>query len=67
QPQLAGQLGERKAGRFEALGVGVVAAGNIGCLVQMAAHVDGPVAHTVELLDWASGGPLPPGLKPGVS
>ena len=63
QPELAGQLGARKAGHFENLGVRVIAAGNIGCLVQMAAHVDGPLAHTVELLDWASGGPPPPGLK----
>jgi len=63
QPELAGQLGSRKAGHFKSLGVDVIAAGNIGCLVQMAAYVDGPVAHTVELLDWASGGPLPPGLK----
>jgi len=39
----------------------VVATGNIGCMVQLA---DGalPVLHTVELLDWATGGPAPRAL-----
>ena len=42
----------------------VVAAGNIGCITQLAGSVDVPVVHTVELLDWAYGGPVPPGLEP---
>jgi glycolate oxidase iron-sulfur subunit len=40
----------------------VVAAGNIGCLEQIGAAVDAPVVHTAELLDWATGGPMPPAL-----
>ena len=42
----------------------VVATGNVGCITQLAAGARGgvPVVHTVELLDWATGGPLPPAL-----
>ena len=41
----------------------VVATGNIGCLTQLAGGMDIPTAHTVELLDWAYGGPMPRGLE----
>jgi glycolate oxidase iron-sulfur subunit len=41
----------------------VVATGNIGCLTQLASGMDIPIAHTVELLDWAYGGPMPRGLE----
>ena len=41
----------------------VVATGNIGCITQLASGMDIPIAHTVELLDWAYGGPMPRGLE----
>ena len=59
QPELAGQLRARKVANIESLAPDVVAAGNIGCLVQIASGTARPVVHTVELLDWASGGPDP--------
>ena len=62
QPQIAGQLGQRKAANLIRTGADVVAAGNIGCLTQIAAHAGLPVLHTVELLDWAHGGPRPAAL-----
>src|SRR5436305_1104098 len=40
----------------------LVAAGNIGCITQRAGDAPVPVVHTVELLDWASGGPMPAAL-----
>ena len=68
QSELAGQLGARKAERLAALEADVIATGNIGCAVQIARHVSGlaalPVVHTIELLDWATGGPRPQSLKP---
>ncbi len=64
QPELAGRLLERKVAHIEATGAEVVAAGNIGCIVQIARGTELPVVHTVELLDWATGGPRPPALKP---
>ncbi|HVY34671.1 MAG TPA: glycolate oxidase subunit GlcF [Caulobacteraceae bacterium] len=63
QPQIAGQLGDQKAAGLDALEPDVIATGNIGCAMQIAARTAKPVVHTVELLDWASGGPAPQGLK----
>ena len=41
----------------------VIAAGNIGCITQIAAGTGTPVVHPVELVDWATGGPVPKGLQ----
>jgi glycolate oxidase iron-sulfur subunit len=62
QPKLAGALRERKIANIALTGATVVAAGNVGCLTQLASHSPVPVVHTVELLDWASGGPRPRAL-----
>ncbi|HEC90471.1 MAG TPA: glycolate oxidase iron-sulfur subunit, partial [Alphaproteobacteria bacterium] len=59
QPDLASMLGQRKAANLSATGAGVIATGNIGCLVQISALAGMPVVHTAELLDWATGGPPP--------
>ena len=62
QPDIASRLRERKLANLRATGAELVVAGNIGCITQLAG--DGlPVAHTVELLDWMAGGPLPPALQ----
>ena len=61
-PETAAALRARKIGHIERLKPDVVAAGNIGCLTQIASATTAPVVHTVELLDWASGGPAPAGL-----
>jgi glycolate oxidase iron-sulfur subunit len=63
QPEIAAQLGRRKAAHIEGTGAAVVAAGNLGCMTQIALHSGLPIAHTIELLDWATGGPLPEALK----
>ena len=65
QPDMADALGARKAGHIAATGAQVVAAGNLGCLTQMARFTDLPMVHTAELLDWATGGPKPPALAQG--
>ena len=62
QPELATSLRDRKIRNIEATGAPVIAAGNIGCMAQIAGGTGRPVVHTVELLDWATGGPLPPAL-----
>src|SRR5712691_1398264 len=59
QPELARRLRERKVGHIEKLRPDVIAAGNIGCITQIAAGTAIPVVHTVELIDWATGGPAP--------
>ncbi len=62
QPVLAERLRARKVANLERTGADVVAAGNIGCMMQIAGGCAIPVAHTAELLDWATGGPPPPVL-----
>ena len=62
QPELAGRLGARKAAHIESTRPDAVAAGNIGCMVQIAGATALPVLHTAQLLDWATGGPKPEGL-----
>ncbi|MDE1907612.1 MAG: glycolate oxidase subunit GlcF, partial [Rhodospirillales bacterium] len=63
QPEIAAQLGARKAETLNQLKRDVVAVGNIGCAVQISQHINVPVVHTVELLDWATGGPEPLHLR----
>ena len=63
QPEMAGALGQRKAGHIESTGAAAAAAGNLGCLAQLGRFTGLPMLHTVELLDWATGGPLPEALK----
>jgi len=63
QPVLAERLRDRKIANIERLQPDVIAAGNIGCITQIAACTAIPVVHTVELLDWATGGPVPEGLE----
>jgi glycolate oxidase iron-sulfur subunit len=67
QPEIAGQLGDRKAANLARLGADVIATGNVGCAVQIGQRSGVPVVHTIELLDWATGGPMPVELQPLVS
>jgi glycolate oxidase iron-sulfur subunit len=62
QPVIARQLGQRKAQAIDRLAADVVATGNIGCATQIALYSGLPTVHTVELLDWATGGPRPTAL-----
>ncbi|MWD29178.1 glycolate oxidase subunit GlcF [Aquicoccus sp. SCR17] len=64
QPEIAGQLKTRKIRTLEARAPDVIAAGNIGCMMQIASGSGVPVVHTVELLDWVTGGPRPRALTP---
>ncbi len=59
QPVISQQLKDRKVQTLEAKAPDVISAGNIGCMVQIGGGTKVPVVHTVELLDWATGGPKP--------
>ena len=59
QPEISAELKARKVETLEAKTPELIAAGNIGCMVQIGSATDLPVVHTVELLDWATGGPKP--------
>lgn len=62
QPAISKQLKDRKVRTLEAKSPDIIAAGNIGCMMQIGTGTEVPVVHTVELLDWATGGPTPPAL-----
>lgn len=63
QPKIATELRDRKLANIETLKPDVIATGNVGCMVQLQSGTSIPVVHTVELLDWAYGGPCPHKLK----
>lgn len=63
QPDIAGQLKARKIANIEKTKPDAIAAGNIGCITQIGTGTDIPIVHTVELIDWATGGELPVELK----
>lgn len=63
QPEISAQLRARKVATLEEKAPQVIAAGNIGCMMQIGGGTGIPVVHTVELLDWATGGPMPRKLR----
>ena len=63
QPEISAQLRDRKVATLEETRPDVIAAGNLGCMMQIGGAIGVPVVHTVELLDWATGGPVPRNLR----
>jgi len=63
QPKISDELKNRKVQSLEAKKPDIIAAGNIGCMMQIASSTNTPVVHTVELVDWATGGPKPTKLN----
>jgi glycolate oxidase iron-sulfur subunit len=63
QPEIANRLRARKVTNIEKVKPQIIASGNLGCITQIGAGTRIPVVHTVELVDWAMGGPLPDVLK----
>ena len=63
QPEISAQLRQRKVKTLMARKPDVIAAGNLGCMIQIGQEAGVPVVHTVSLLDWATGGPVPLALR----
>lgn len=59
QANIADRLGDQKAQHIASLKPELIAAGNIGCMQHLQPRLDTPILHTVQLLDWATGGPDP--------
>jgi len=64
QPDIATRLRDRKLANIASVKPDMIAAGNIGCMMQIAGGTSVPVVHTIELLDWATGGPRPGDPRP---
>jgi len=67
QPDTADQLADRKAQHVTSVRPDVVATGNIGCMLQIAAALERagqktPVLHTIQLIDASLRGVRPPGV-----
>ncbi len=67
QPDLANRLRDRKIAHIEKVAPDLIAAGNIGCITQIASGAGVPVVHPIELIDWATGGSVPVALKSKVA
>lgn len=65
QPEISAKLKDRKVRTLEAKKPDIIAAGNIGCMMQIGSATEVPIVHTVELLDWVTGGPKPRALSTG--
>ncbi len=63
QPEIADRLRSRKVTNIEKTRPQIIASGNLGCMTQIGAATTIPIVHTVELLDWATGGPLPNAME----
>jgi glycolate oxidase iron-sulfur subunit len=59
QPKIAKQLLKQKVENINKIKPDFISTGNIGCIMQIANGTDIPIIHTVELIDWYTGGPKP--------
>jgi len=59
QSKIANQLLKNKIKNIESLNPQIISTGNIGCITQISHGTDIPILHTIELLDWYTGGPKP--------
>jgi len=63
QSEISTRLRDRKVANIKAIKPDIIATGNIGCMTQIATGTKIPIVHTIELLDWAGGGPKPKTLN----
>jgi glycolate dehydrogenase iron-sulfur subunit len=63
QSEISLQLRDRKVANIQSVSPDIIATGNIGCMTQIGKGTDIPIVHTIELLDWAGGGPKPQALS----
>ena len=63
QQKLAKKLLEQKVKNIKSTSPDIISTGNIGCITQIETGTSIPILHTVELLDWFTGGPKPDKLK----
>jgi glycolate oxidase iron-sulfur subunit len=59
QTEIAKKLLKDKVNNIESLNPQIISTGNIGCITQISNGTNIPILHTVELLDWYTGGSKP--------
>tara|TARA_B100000029_G_scaffold318834_1_gene311325 strand:+ start:1232 stop:2533 length:1302 start_codon:yes stop_codon:yes gene_type:complete len=60
---IAKQLLKQKVENINKVKPDLISTGNIGCMMQIANGINIPIVHTVELIDWYTGGPKPRSLR----
>ena len=60
---IAKKLLKQKVDNINKVKPDLISTGNIGCMMQIANGISIPIVHTVELIDWYTGGPKPRNLK----
>jgi len=63
QSDIAKSLLKGKIINIEKIKPEIISTGNIGCITQIASGTKIPILHTVEIIDWCTGGPKPEILK----
>ena len=63
QNDIAKKLLDEKIKNIEKIKPQFISTGNIGCITQIAQGTKIPILHTVEIIDWYTGGPKPEALK----
>ena len=63
QNDIAKKLLESKIKNIQKIKPQFIATGNIGCITQIASATKIPILHTIEIIDWYTGGPKPEVLK----
>ena len=61
--KMAKSLLKNKVENIEKISPDFISTGNIGCMTQIASGTKIPIVHTVEVIDWLTGGPKPIKLK----
>ena len=59
QTEIAKNLLKDKVKNIESTNPQIISTGNIGCITQISNGTNIPILHTIELLDWYTGGPKP--------
>ena len=59
QSDIATKLLDNKISNIEKIKPEIILTGNIGCITQIARKTKIPILHTVEVIDWYTGGPKP--------
>jgi glycolate oxidase iron-sulfur subunit len=63
QQKIAGELLKNKLMNIKKVSPDFISTGNIGCITQISSGTNIPIVHTVEVIDWLTGGPKPHKLK----
>ena len=63
QNDIAKKLLKNKITNIEKINPQIISTGNIGCITQIANGTKIPILHTVEIIDWYTGGPKPKILR----